>query len=98
MGNINPPTGNEQPRKYYGSPYLDEVIALEERVRHETAEGRDIDVSDEHPLTINEVNPELLTPEQKKDLENGNVNFDSEPEPEEPEEPEEPPVNTEPEE
>lgn len=71
MSNINPLTGNESPRKYYASPYLDEVTSLKEAIQHSAADGGEVDLDTEHPLTIQEVVPEDLTETQKQYLDDG---------------------------
>lgn len=62
---VPPPTGDEQPQKYYGSAYLPEVEALKQKARAAAAMGEELDVSDENPLTVAAVAPHLL---KKSDL------------------------------
>lgn len=65
---INPPTGDEQPQKYYSSSYLDEELALKAEVGYAERDGRDVNLEDVNVLTIAAVAPELLTKTQQKEV------------------------------
>lgn len=68
---IEAPTGDEQPQKYYASPYLDDVEKFQDASRNAVAVGEDVNTEDVHPLTLQAVAPHLLTDEQKEYMRKG---------------------------
>ena len=55
---IEAPTGNEQPRKHYGSPYLHEIEEAQERIKNANATGTEADLSDIHNTALAAVMPQ----------------------------------------
>ena len=62
---VNPPTGLEQPQKYYGGAYLDEELKFKAEVQNAAAAGREINTEGVHPATIAAVHPSLLDSDGK---------------------------------
>lgn len=79
MPDINPPTGDEEVQKYYGSPYLNEIDDLKVRVANAAANGIDVDVSEDNPLTVAAVAPQLLSEAQQDEVADS-TSFGSNPE------------------